>query len=246
MRIGSLSTGVPLYIQIAESLLGQIESGELVPGDRLPPERELSRKLGVNRMTLRKALQMIEGQGLLVRQQGVGTYVSKPKIERKADHFISFTKGMERRGFVPGAKVLLLEQRPAKVSVAQQLQLAVSAPIYYSHRLRFVNSEATMLERFALPAHRLTDFESHDLANRSLYEVLETEYDIIVQQAHQSLEAVSATEYEAELFDIDLGAPLILEQRLTLDQNGTPIEFARDLYRGDRFKFVTEMALLEM
>ena len=75
---------VPLYIQIAEGLLDRIESGELSPGDRLPPERELSEMLSVNRMTVRRALRMLEGQGLLVRRRGDGTYVSKPKIERQA------------------------------------------------------------------------------------------------------------------------------------------------------------------
>ncbi|MFQ5854143.1 MAG: 2-aminoethylphosphonate--pyruvate transaminase [Anaerolineae bacterium] len=83
-----LTTTVPLYIQIAEGLLDRIESGELAPGDRLPSERELSEMLAVNRMTVRRALRMLEMQGLLIRRQGNGTYVAEPKIERQAGQLV--------------------------------------------------------------------------------------------------------------------------------------------------------------
>jgi GntR family transcriptional regulator len=106
-------TAIPLYIQISEGLLEQIESGALVPGDRLPPERELSESLGVNRMTLRQALHALEIQGLITRRQGSGTYVTEPKIEREAGRLFPFTKGIQRRGYLPGAQVIMLEQQPS-------------------------------------------------------------------------------------------------------------------------------------
>ena len=104
--VNRLTAAVPLYNQIAESLLDQIESGKLAPGSRLPPERELSEMLGVNRMTLRQALHLLQTQGLLIRRQGNGTFVADPKIERQAGRLISFTRGMERRGLKPGARVV--------------------------------------------------------------------------------------------------------------------------------------------
>ena len=244
--ISSLKMAVPLYIQIAESLLDQIESGELVPGDRLPPERELSKMFGVNRMTLRQALRVIEMQGLVIRRQGNGTYVAEPKIEREADLLVPFTRGMRRRGYMPGAKVIMLEQRPVEVSVASYLKLPVSAPVYYVHRLRFINQEPVMLERFTISVHRFPGLEGHDLENRSVYEIMETEYGVLITKARQSLEPVIATEYEAECLGIEQGAPLMLERRLGFDQDGQPVEYAKDLYRGDRFRFVTQIAPLEV
>ena len=86
-------TSVPLYVQIAEGLLDRIESSELTSGDRLPSERELSEKLGVNRLTLRRALRVLEDQGLLIRRRGSGTYVAEPKIEWQAGQLIPFTRG---------------------------------------------------------------------------------------------------------------------------------------------------------
>ncbi len=241
-----LSTAAPLYTQIAENLLDQIESGKLAVGQRLAPERELSQTLGVNRMTLRQAFHLLESQGLLIRRQGHGTYIAEPKIERQAGKLISFTRGMERRGYKPGAKVIVFTERPVEASLAVHLKLPVSAPVYEIHRLRLINQEPVLLERYTIPVNRFPALERHDLANRSMYEVMEKEYGVVISQARQSLEPVIATEYEAELFGIKPGAPLMLEHRLSLDKDNQPVEYGKDLYRGDRFRFVTDMASLEL
>lgn len=202
--------------------------------------------LGLTRMTLRQALQNLESQGVLVRQQGSGTYVAEPKVEREAGQLVSFTKVMEQRGYTTRAKLINLEQRVANALLARQLQIPITAPIYHGHRLRLLNQEPVMLEKFTLPVHRVPEFEQHDLVTRLIYETLETEYGIRVSKAQQSLEAVIATDYEAKLLNIESGKALMLEEHLGFDQNGQPIEVAKDLYRGDRFRFVTKMAPLEI
>ncbi len=244
--LNRLKAAVPLYNQIAESLLDQIESGQLAPGSRLPPEREFSEMLGVNRMTLRQALHVLETQGLLTRRQGNGTYVAEPKIERQASRLISFTHGMQRRGYRPGAKVITFEQRPVEAYLAARLKLPVSAPVYQIQRLRFLNEEPVLLERYTIPVHCFPGLERHDLVNRSMYEIMEKEYGVTVSQARQSLEPVIALEYEAELLAIQPGAALMLERRLSFDKHNQPIEYGKDLYRGDRFRFVTEIASPEL
>jgi GntR family transcriptional regulator len=243
--IDRAETSVPLYVQIADNLLDKIESGELGPGDRLPSERELSEKLSINRLTLRRAFRVLEGQGLLIRRRGSGTYVAEAKIEWRAGRLIPFTSGAQRRGYVPGAKVILFEERPVEVAVASELSLSASALVFFVHRLRLVGQVPVLLERFVVPARRFAGLDCYDLGSRSLYEVMETEYGVSVSQARQSLEPVIATEYEAELLGIRPGAPLMLERRLTFDSQGQPIEYGKDLYRGDRFRFVTEIAPLE-
>ncbi len=137
---------VPRYIQIAESLLDQIEAGELAPGTRLPPERTLSELFEVNRVTLRRALSRLEAQGLIVRKHGEGNYIAEPKIERQTERLVSFTDGMQRRGLLPGAKVIEIEQRPVEAAIAKQLNVPVLTPVYYVLRLRMANQEPVMLE----------------------------------------------------------------------------------------------------
>lgn len=246
MDVDLLDTAAPRYIQIAERLLERIESGELIPGDQLPSERDLSDTLNVSRMTLRAALRILEQQGLLVRQQGAGTYIAQPKIERQAGKLISFTRNMQRRGYKTGAKVILFEQRPAKASIAKKLHIPTATPVHYFQRLRLINREPLLLEKFTIPVARFPGLDKHDLVNRSIYEIMEMEYSISVSHAQQSLEPVVATEYEAALLTVEPGAPLMLERRVTFDQQGRPIEWGEDLYRGDRFRFITEIAPLEV
>jgi len=240
------SSDVPLYVQIADSLLDRIESGRLLAGDRLPPERGLSEGLGVNRGTLRRALRVLESQGLLIRRQGSGTYVADPKIERQAGRLILFTRGMEQRDFAPGARVVLLEERPVGASLAAVLHLPMHAPVYDLLRLRLLNDVPAMLEHYVMSVRRFPDLARFDLEHRSMYEVMETEYGVSIRRAKQSLEPVVASEFEAGLLEISPGAPLMMERRLAYDREDQPVEHGRDLYRGDRFRFVTEIAPLEV
>lgn len=237
-----LIAAAPLYVQISESLLERIEAGELAPGTRLPPERELSEMLGVNRLTLRRALRVLEQQGLLTRLQGKGTYVAEPKIEREAGRLVSFTRGMSRRGYSVGTRLISLEQRPVEAALARELKLPASAPVYAILRLKTLNREPVLIERYTIPVRRFPALDHFDLEARSIYDILHAEYGVTILRARQSLEPVAADEFDASLLGIAEGSPLMLERRLSFDQDGEPVEHGRDLYRGDRFRFVTEMA----
>lgn len=238
----TFATSTPLYIQIAERLLDQIESGELPPGVRLPSERKLSKMFSVNRLTLRRAISKLAAQGVIVRQHGKGNFVAEPKIERQTGRLVGFSRGMERRGYLPGAQVITFEQRPVKAAVASRMKVPVLTPVYYGHRLRLINQEPVMLEEFWMPVHSFPGLEHHDLTNHSTYEIMESEYGISMLKARRSFEPAVATEYEAELLGIEAGAPLMLVRRLGFDQNDRCVEYGKDLYRGDRFRFVTEEA----
>jgi len=239
------AAGAPLYLQIAERLLGQIASGELRPGERLPPERRLSETLGVNRLTLRQALSKLELEGHLDRRQGSGTFVARAKIERQAGRLVPFTRAMTRRGYKPGAKVIALKKQPASVTIAGKLRVPAASLVYFARRVRLINREPVMLETWWMPVKRFPRFEQFNITRRSVYEIMETQYGVKVSRARQSLEPAVASEYEAGLLGIETGAPLMLEERLSLDERGRPVEYGKDLYRGDRFRFVTEHAPLE-
>ena len=238
-------TSVPLYVQIAESLLAQIETGELTPDERLPSERELSKRLNVSRMTLRAALRELDSYGLLVRRPGDGTYIAEPKIERHADKLVPFTTSMQKRGYKIHSKLIVFEQRLANVATAQRLRISVSTPVYFCQRVRQINQEPVLLENCTMPVEIFPKFGNYDLENRSLYEIMETEYGVVAHHSEQSLEAVVAADYEAELLCVEQGTPLMLERRLGYDRDNQPFEYGHDLYRGDRFRFFTEIAPLE-
>ena len=238
----SYAFSIPLYIQIAERLIAQIESGGLSPGEKLPPERDLSEKIGVNRMTLRRALHVLASQGLIVRKHGVGTFIAEPKIDRQMEVVFRFSSGMQKRGLTPGAEIISIEQILAEPVLAKDLALSVSSPVYSILRLRSINQEPVMLESYKIPVQRFPGLDRYDLEKRSIYEIMESEYGVPITRARQSFEPVIATEFEANLLKINIGEALMLEKRLSYDGNNLPVEYGKDRYRGDRFRFVTEAA----
>lgn len=235
-----------IYQQIADNIEEQIVSGELQSGDRIQSEREMSQELGVNRMTVRRAFNVLVERGLIDRRHGGGTYVTSPRIERLAGELFPFTLGIQKLGMTPGVKKIAFEQIPADESVAQVLAIPVSALVYYIYRVRFVNREPVLLEQFFVPVERFPNFDNHDHENLSGYAIMDGEYGVRVVRAEQSLEPVVATSYEAELLNIQAGDPLMLERRLSFDEHGRPVEYGKDLYRGDKFKFVTSDAKLTL
>ncbi len=241
-----LAYSVPLYIQIADRLVSQIESGELAPGDRLPAERELSENLGVNRMTLRRALRVLESQGLVLRKHGIGTFVGEPKIDRQMDVVFRFTRRMQNRGYTPGTQVISLDETLTDAALSRQMAVPVSSPAYKILRLRSINHEPVMIESYIIPVRRFPGLDHYDLESRSVYEVMETEYGVQITRAQQSFEPVVASSFEAELLKIRVGAALMLEKRISYDQDNRPVEYGKDRYRGDRFRFVTEAAPFDL
>jgi DNA-binding GntR family transcriptional regulator len=235
---------LPRYLQIVEELLDEIERGEIEPGDRLPSERALSERFTVNRRTLRNSLDVLERRGLVERRQGAGTFITNPRFERKAGEFFPFTEGIRHRGFEPGSVIISLQRLPTSPSVAEQLQINESEEVWRFHRLRSVNGEPFLVETFSLPASLAPEIDTFDLSDRSVYDVLEHEYGVIIDKARLSLEAVAISEFEAELLRVPIGSPAMLERHLAFDATGRPVDYGYDVYRGDRVRFITDSATL--
>ncbi len=233
---------VPLYLQIVDTLIERIEHGDPAPGERMATERALAEEFGVNRRTLRQALDVLERRGLVERVQGSGTFVRQPRLERGASEFFHFTERVRELGSTAGSTTLSLERTVASPAVAKELELTGDGEIYRCHRLRTVNGQPVMVETFSLPAELVPEFESYDVAARSVYEIMRTEYGIEVAYARQSLEAVALSEIEAQWLGGTPGAPAMLERRLAFDDRGRPVDYGTDLYRGDRVRFVTGAA----
>lgn len=232
------------YQQIADTIQDKIESGELQNGERLQSERALSSHLGVNRLTVRRAFNVLENRGLVDRRQGGGTYVTSQRIERPASQLVPFTVAMSELGVKPGARIIAFEKEPADQSLAELLRIPAGSLLYHIFRVRLADEEPAVIEQFFTSCQLFPNFENHDHETRSGYEIMETEYGISVVHAEQSLEPVVATKYEAGLLGIPQNAPLMLERRLAFDKNDHPIEYGKDLFRGDLFKFITTDAQL--
>lgn len=231
----------PLYVQIRADLMKAIDSGLLHPGDRAPSERELTQQYGVSRMTARHALTTLEAEGYLTRVPGSGTFVSQPKFEQKLNAVTSFTEEAQLHGMVADTRILATAIIEADARLAERMQLEPGTPVIQFQRLRMANGTPMALETSNLPLGRFPGLEGVNLASDSLYRILRERYSFKPDRATQSIEVMVAGTFEAGLLGVRAGAPLLLLERFTYDQDSAPVEYVRSFYRGDRYRFVTEL-----
>jgi GntR family transcriptional regulator len=231
--------GATVHTQIEDWLAGEIVSGTLVAGDKLPTEQDLASWFGVSRMTLRHALAELTRRGLVTRTVGRhgGTFVAAPKLEQDFTRLAGFSEQLRRHGMVASARVLSASQRPAGPAAAEALRIGKDEPVYEVRRIRLADGKPIVLERSLFPASRFPGMLDSRL-DGSLYELLETRYGQRPYRAKESLEPVTARIREAEALEVAEGAPLMLVERTAYARSGEPLEFARDLFRGDRTRVV--------
>ncbi len=234
---------LPAYLQIEEELAERIDAGELTPGARLPTERELSEQMAVSRMTVRQALARLEQRGLIIRRQGSGTFVAEPKLLQDASHLRGFFEASVGQGIFPVSTLIERAEIQATRHLASVLDLRPGDPVYKVVRLRSAHHAPVVLETSFFPAHRVPGLLTLDLERSSIYRLMERHYRARPVRALQSLEPIIAGPAEAAVLDVAPGSALMLVERTAWDSEGRPVEHARDLYRGDRSRFVTELSL---
>lgn len=244
---GRLNGGspVPKYHQLKQILKEKIETGEWAPGDLIPSEPELCRMYGVSRTTVRQTMASLVSEGLVVRQQGKGTFVAGPKIEQELVGFYSFTEDVMRKGLQPRSEILSKGVTAASKAVASKLGLAPGERVVYLTRLRLADEEPIMLETSYLPEKYCQGLDRIDFRGRPLYDVLGQDFGVELTRARETFEAGVADEYEASWLRIWPGAPVMLLERLAYmkgkDGQDTPIEFCRSVVRGDRCRFQVDL-----
>jgi GntR family transcriptional regulator len=228
----------PLYEQIKEYLLGQIQAGTYRPGDRIPSERELAQKLGVSRLTVHQAVKDLQQGGVLVAYVGKGTFVSPQTLQQQLEALTSFTEEMRSRGHSPSSRVLSTHQEAAPDDIARMLQLRPGTQLHVLRRLRLADGQPMALETSYIVAALCPGLlEKFDFAIESLYRVMRQEYGLQLGTAEQTIESRGALREEAEALDIRLHTPLLFMTRVLYAEDGTPLEYVRSAYRGDRYKF---------
>lgn len=229
---------LPLYQQLQRALREAIETGVLGPQDALPPERELASGHGVSRVTVRKAIDGLVSEGLLLRRHGSGTFV-RARVEKNFSKLTSFSEDMRARGRHP--RSVWLHKCTGTVTPEESLTLCASpgTPVYRFHRVRFADDAPMSLEYATLLAFCLPSLES---VEASLYAALEQAGNRPVR-ALQRLRAVLFTKEQAELLKAKEHDPGLLVERLGFLRDGRAAEFTQSFYRGDTYDFVAELSV---
>ena len=231
---------VPLHHQVYVDLKSALDAGEYAVGQRLPPERELARLYGCSLITIRRALDELSREGRLGRQQGRGTFVLPPRLERDIAGAMSFTDEMQRRGLDPETRLIAARPEAASETVAAALQLEPGSPTLYLERLRLAGGEPLLLEMVHLPAERFPGLLASDLEHNSLYDVLTERYQTPILRAREALEPVLMPAREAALLGTKARSLALLVEGIAFTDDNTPVEFGRTYVRGDRTRYYVE------
>jgi GntR family transcriptional regulator len=208
-------------------------------GTAIPSERQLSADLGVSRLTVRAALDELAREGYLVRRRGSGTYVQQPKISQHLT-MTSFSEDMRRRGMSPSSRTLSLTRQLAGPRLGRSLNVSPGAEIVVVKRLRLADGVSMAIETLHIPAGVVPDVKPSDL-DGSFYELLRSRYGVEIASATQAIEPTVTNEEESAALGVPLHSPAFLFERTSRDADDRTLEFVHSIYRGDRYRIVSEL-----
>ena len=225
---------VPLYVQLKELILGDIQNGTLSAGDMIPTEHELMEQFSISRNVVRQAIgELVEG-GYLIRKKAKGTFVSTPSANvEKISTLEVFRESALRSGAIPTTKVLNMEVLDADEESAQRLGIAPGVRIIRIMRLHFANDVPTSISESVLPYARCGFVLEHRLQSESLHRVLSYRYDTRIYRSMRTMGARLATDKEVELLGIAPGSAVSCSTRKSYNRMNSVIESTISVSRGD-------------
>jgi GntR family transcriptional regulator len=229
----------PLYLQLKKCIEAAIHTGRLEPDTPLPSEREIAALTKFSRVTVRKAVQELVRDGLVIQRHGSGTFVAPqvPRFEQSLSRLTSFSEDMVRRGLSPRSVWLSRDIYDASPEESIILGLSPYERVCRFERLRFADDMPLAIERTTLSEEYVP---SPSAIDGSLYAMLEKEGNRPVR-AIQRLSAFNVGQDDAELLKVQVSTACLRIERVSYLDSGLAVELTRSIYRGDAYDFVAEL-----
>lgn len=231
------TSSLPLYQTLQQALREAIDQRVFGPDQALPAERQLATDLSLSRITVRKAIDGLVSEGLLVRRPGSGNFISA-RIEKNFAKLTSFSEDIRARGRTPGSVWLSRSEGTVTPEEAVRLSLSPEATVYRFHRIRYADDIPMCIEYATITATCLPALESVGV---SMYQALDDAGHRPVR-ALQRLSAMLLDEEQARLLDSKVGNAGMSVERLSFARDGSAVEFCRSFFRGDMYDFVAELS----
>ncbi|MEO5697985.1 MAG: GntR family transcriptional regulator [Burkholderiaceae bacterium] len=221
----------PLYRQIKVLMMRSLQQSEWRPGEAIPSELELAARFRVSQGTVRKAIDELAGENLLVRRQGKGTFVATHAEERVQFRFLRLMPEAGDRETMARRLIDCARQR-APSDIARALQLRASDPVIRVRRLLSDHATAVVFDDIWLPARLFKGLTAQRLTERRgpMYGLFESEFGVRMIRAEEKIRAVAADAQSAGLLSVAIGAPLLSVERLSMTYGDAPVELRRGLY----------------
>lgn len=232
----------PLYKQIKRLILQALEVAEWQPGQIIPCEQELASRFGVSQGTVRKAIDELAAENLLVRRQGKGTFVASHRDPRAAFRFLRL-KALDGRTIQHSREPLECGLVKAGEALVNALGLETGDPVVSLRRRMRFDDKPVVVEDVYLPGEIFSglDLEMLKAWEGSLYGLFETRFGVRMIRAEEKIRAVAADETTAGLLEVAEGTPLLLVERVAFSYGGKPVEWRRGLYSTAEYYYANEL-----
>ncbi|MBL8588171.1 MAG: GntR family transcriptional regulator [Methylobacteriaceae bacterium] len=235
----------PIYRQVQDYVVNLVSGPDFAPGDRVPSERMLAETLGVNRMTVRKAIDGLVARRLLERNGTSGTRLPLPHVARPIDvrSSLGITRIIRDGGGAPGNRLLHFGEAHASESVARRLDLPIGAELVMFRRLWTVDGDPFCIETSYLPAARFPDLMAeHLVAGQSLYAFLAERYGVAAATTDREISVGAPTDVEARLLQLERNDPILVLRLVARDAQGRPFEYMKSANHPQHVVFRTTAA----
>ncbi|MGM0901254.1 MAG: GntR family transcriptional regulator [Bacillota bacterium] len=224
---------IPLYYQLKEKLKEKMKDGSWVENQRVPSERELMDQFKVSRATARKALTELMVEGLIVRKQGVGTFVAKSKVLQNLLGELSFAQQALNQGLTPESQVIYAGLEPSSDRFQSIFKHQRNFKII---RVRLANKEPLILETLFIPEYIAPNLLEQDLETIAVFQFLERECKLDFTHSTLDIEPIIANDFEARYLMIEIGKPALALERIIFSEDKACV-IQKRIMRGDRGKF---------
>ena len=214
-----------IYKSIAERLRLRLNSSDYPIGSPLPGEKILALEFGVARMTIRKAIDLLVGWGLVVRRHGSGTYVARKDVHHETTNLTGLVEVLRQQGKEVHSQVLLFEVMPAPPAIASQLRIQINERIYFSRRVRYVEGKPLMLEDSYMPVKLFRTLSLAHLEG-SKFDYIEQECGLCISGNYESLTPVLADKQLATVLNIEEHTPLLRITSLSYSDSGEFLNYS--------------------
>jgi GntR family transcriptional regulator len=233
----------PLYVQIKGSLERSLEAGEWRPGEAIPSELELAGRFGVSQGTVRKAIDALADENLVVRRQGKGTFVATHTEEKMSMFRFLRIRRNDGESEYPGSRLLDIRRSKATAETARLLDLKPGDPVIVLRRVLEYGGQPVVLDEITLPGalFRGLTRAKYDAYQGSMYSFFETEFGVRMLKAQEKLRAIAADPASAAILGVEPGAPLLAVDRVTLTYGDRPVEVRRGLCTTRHHHYLNEL-----
>ena len=235
----------PLYRQIKDLILQSLETGEWKPGEAIPSEMDLAGRFRVSQGTVRKAIDELAADNLLVRRQGKGTFVATHSEQQVQYRFLKLMPDSGDRSSVGPAQRTVHECRRVRASaeVARALSLRSGDAVIQVRRVLSFGGVPTILEDLWLPGTAFKGLTGDQAAGYQgpTYAMFEIEFGVRMVRAEEKIRAVLPDEQQAALLQVAPATPLLSVERIAFTYNDVPMELRRGLYRTDSHHYRNEL-----